>query len=121
MIHVLDRTLTVFCCFALNFLAMFIRTCQKKNVPPGQPLKSGHGVRNGRTISMTDVQAITRIIDGSADEKRFFVHFVPPVFVLFKWTFKHFLLGFYALTGNNRLTFTLLLCYFGYEHQVFIS
>ena len=112
LVDVLDRAQSVFRRLTLDFLAMFVRPCQKEDVAPGQALESGHGIGNGRAIGMSDMQSVTRVVNRGADKKRLFVHFVPPVscplpvdiFVIFRKPT--------LAIGNNRLTFGVTIWYF---------
>ena len=58
----------------LDFLAVFICTCEEQDLIAGQPLIAGHGVGGYGAVGVADVQLIAGIVDGCGDIKTLFIH-----------------------------------------------
>ena len=71
LIRVLDWLDSCFFGLLLDLLTMLIRARQEEYIITGQTLEPGNRVRNGRAVSMTDMQLGTRIVDRGRDIKWF--------------------------------------------------
>ena len=78
MIDILLRGHAGFLRLALDFLTMLIRSGQEKHIIARLLLEARHGIRRSRTIAVTDMQIIARIINRRRNIKlRFLAHSFP--------------------------------------------
>lgn len=74
-VYVLDRRNPCFLRLLLDLLSVLVTAGQKEHIIAVQSLETGHAVRNGRTVGMSDVQLRTGIVNGGGNIIRwFFTH-----------------------------------------------